>query len=84
MATQADDQPHDAELRRYNSHRHREEQAQLDLMARVTAFGEDASTGYYLMPEDPGCNVIWACLPPYALHRLTDLRFERARPIWID
>jgi hypothetical protein len=84
MASQNQDLPHDAELRRYDLHKRREERGQVDVSPRVTAFGEDGGTGYYLIPEDPTCNVVWSCAPPYALHRSTDLRFERARPIWID
>jgi hypothetical protein len=84
MVSQSEDLPNDAQLRRYDLRRRREEQARLNLSPRVTAFAQDGGVGYYLIPESSECNVVWSCPPPYALHRLTGLRFVRARPIWID
>jgi hypothetical protein len=73
-----------AELRRYDRRRRREEPGHAGLSPKVVAIAQDGGTGYYLTPEDPACNVVWACLPPYALHRLTRVRFGRARPSGID
>ena len=69
-----------SELRRYNFKRHREERAQASISPWVAAFAQDGTTSYYLASAaDQNCVQGPFCpAGPFALHRLTGVRFEPA------
>lgn len=68
-----------SELRRYNFKRHREERAQASVSPWVAAFAQDGTTSYYLASVmDQNCVPGFCPAGPFALHRLTGVRFEPA------